>query len=438
MPAIYQGDKKIVDRYVGETLVTRAYQGDKLIFDAYSELSGTLPLAVRSRVSQILQNYIIYGESVQDDTPTPDNPVEVTGLGVRTANLLEYLDDMRNANKWTTTENAFFMYYELSESQLSRLKVIGVVYGKVFLKSRGTYYDGEVLAITPDRYNYVDNRYRLLQNTGVALDYSYDFTNMNKAYLCIGYGPRITSKNKQTLINAMFDNYDIMLSSATPDHYIPYGYKLPIKVTSNGTTTDYPVYIGDSQLMEGEYVDYAEQKVYKRSKNLVSPAIAETKVVNGITAISDGNGSYHLYGTASSDATILFSVDPFYIPSVEDGFVIALFNNPGVGNNCSVTIGWAISLYQANRVLQSPAMQAGRYVEVLSFSIRSGTVCDFTISPVVVPGSEIPQRFIPYLQPTDPPVPLPDITIPKGEVTIDIEGELKPQATVKGRINPTA
>lgn len=33
MPAIYQGDKKIVDRYVGETLITRAYQGDKLIFD---------------------------------------------------------------------------------------------------------------------------------------------------------------------------------------------------------------------------------------------------------------------------------------------------------------------------------------------------------------------------------------------------------------------
>ena len=51
------------------------------------EITGTLPLYVRSRASQILKNYIIYGESVQDGTPTPEEPVEVTGLGIRTDNL---------------------------------------------------------------------------------------------------------------------------------------------------------------------------------------------------------------------------------------------------------------------------------------------------------------------------------------------------------------
>ena len=86
------------------------------------------------------------------------------------------------------------------------------------------------------------------------------------------------------------------------------GYKLPLKVTSNGTTTDYPVYIGDSQLMAEEYVDYAEQKIYK--------------LVDGV------------------------------------------------------------------------------------------------------------------LTPTDPPVPLPDIALPQGTVTIDTEEEFKYHSTIKGRINP--
>jgi hypothetical protein len=40
----------------------------------------------------------------------------------------------------------------------------------------------------------------------------------------------------------------------------------------------------------------------------------------------------------------------------------------------------------------------------------------------------------PDLIPTDPPVPFPKITLPNGEATIDIEGELKPQAAITGEI----
>jgi hypothetical protein len=41
------------------------------------------------------------------------------------------------------------------------------------------------------------------------------------------------------------------------------------------------------------------------------------------------------------------------------------------------------------------------------------------------------------LTPTDPPVHLPDITLPQATVTIDIDGDPKPQATIKGKIEQT-
>ena len=53
---------------------------------------------------------------------------------------------------------------------------------------------------------------------------------------------------------------------------------------------------------------------------------------------------------------------------------------------------------------------------------------------MVTINQPIPTSYIPYINPTDPPVPFPDITIPKGEITIDIDGDLKPEATVKGLI----
>lgn len=44
----------------------------------------------------------------------------------------------------------------------------------------------------------------------------------------------------------------------------PYGYKLPLTVTNSIETKTADVYIGNSKLGEAEYVDYGEQKIYRR------------------------------------------------------------------------------------------------------------------------------------------------------------------------------
>lgn len=253
------------------------------------EITGTLPLAVRSLASQALKNYIVYGESIQDGTPTPDNPVEVTGLGVRTVNLFDkgsvsdfgyYL----NANGTITIETSpktswISAYISVKEGENYSLTKTG--------SARGKFYKDD---FTP------------YQTT------SFDFSSVSRG---VTFSIPATVKYVRFTINVSQGLNNIMLveGSTLPDAFVPYGYKLPITVTANGTTTDYPLYIGDSQLMEGEYVDYEEQKIYK--------------LVDGV------------------------------------------------------------------------------------------------------------------LTPTDPPEHFPDITIPEGEVTIDIDGELKPQATIKGLISST-
>ncbi len=41
----------------------------------------------------------------------------------------------------------------------------------------------------------------------------------------------------------------------------PAGYKIPLTVTSGAQSSAYPIYIGDTQLMDEEYGDYEEQKI---------------------------------------------------------------------------------------------------------------------------------------------------------------------------------
>ena len=56
------------------------------------EISSTVPLQING-IGKDFKSWSIAGNTVQDGTPTPDNPVEVVGVGDRTANLLK-IDDI--------------------------------------------------------------------------------------------------------------------------------------------------------------------------------------------------------------------------------------------------------------------------------------------------------------------------------------------------------
>lgn len=170
--------------------------------------SGTLPATLMGTKAGELHRYKVYGNVGE--------------------NLLEIEPEMLNETNWTLRPAAtatYFMYYQLGAATAERLKKSGNIAGTVYLVAGGTYYNGEVLAITSSmKPSGVTTGERLLQNDGTPLQYAADVAEYENIYLCIGYGPGITSSNKQTLINEMFDNFDIMLAkgSTAPDQYIPY------------------------------------------------------------------------------------------------------------------------------------------------------------------------------------------------------------------------
>lgn len=94
--------KQVEKRYTSDgTNVRTVYNADgDIVFEEINTAEGTLPQTFKSK-GKPLVNYRIYGNAVQDGTPTPDNPVEVQGCGVETEN--GYKIDITSTNALENT-----------------------------------------------------------------------------------------------------------------------------------------------------------------------------------------------------------------------------------------------------------------------------------------------------------------------------------------------
>lgn len=57
-----------------------------------------------------------------------------------------------------------------------------------------------------------------------------------------------------------------MITKKEVSEYIPFGYKIPLKVTNGTETKDTAIPIGDTKLMAGDYIDYKSGKIYKAKR----------------------------------------------------------------------------------------------------------------------------------------------------------------------------
>lgn len=489
MPAIYQGDKKIVDRYVGEKLIIRAYQGDKLIFDAYSELSGTLPLTVRSRASQILKNYIIYGTASGAGVETKNlwdgkTTITIDDIGERLAIYLEpgetytilnnsqynvllaYGSTKTNlsnrtvacgANSTTTINTiSAYAYAAFFTSMDAVGSLITIVKGSTAPSSYIPY--GYKLPLTVRTENLLDIsseaqitvpttaavRWGLFINipkTGIytlyykvgnygssaSLSYRVKHEGSWSIYHNTSYNDGVSSTNisleqgdQICVYNGNMDTYkmataqkDVMFTygSTPPDHYIPH------------YNTETSIYIGDSQLMAEEYVDYEEQKVYKRTENKIDTSCSVYGYLfqNGTIKSSSVTMTTDYIPITSSVETVKF-IKTGVIQSPNQRLICVYDSDKNFVNNYVMSQSGNTYTYRF-----TPPTN-GKYYRA-SYDEGYGKL-------IGIEGSTAPEDYIPYLQPTDPPVPLPDITLPQATVTIDTEEELKSQVSVKGRINP--
>ena len=86
---IYKGTLKTGAAYKGSTSLSRIYKGAYLVFEAFKTLiaEGVPPLTLLNCVAEIMLGYRVYGNSIQDGTPTPDTPIEIECVGDKTKNL---------------------------------------------------------------------------------------------------------------------------------------------------------------------------------------------------------------------------------------------------------------------------------------------------------------------------------------------------------------
>ena len=349
------------------------------------EVSGTLPLTVRSRASQVLKNYMFYGTA--------------SGAGVETENLWNFSVSTKGLLNGQGLLDAN-PYYTTSD-------YIPVTAGQSYTFRALSGYD-------PGRYVNVawyDSDRQLVDYLSVV-----KVTPIGRVYTRSYTAPNNTSYVRVCGFPQYDSEFMFVLGSTAPSSYIPHGYKLPITVTSNGITTDYPVYIGDSKLGEEEYVDYDSGKVWKRYGEL--------------TLKGDETNLYY-YGN-------FHGVQAFYIELPDNYQLFNIDSTPYLSCN----------YYSATYIVEPAENKVCRYQRAVGafywnigriymFDNDYTNLTDFKAHLAELYNNGAPLKISYLLKdapvPTDPPVPLPDIALPQGEVTIDIDEDINPQATIKGK-----
>ena len=204
------------------------------------------------------------------------------------------------------------------------------------------------------------------------------------------------------------DISNIMLTPGTtqPETFVPFGHEVDISTsdgTSNTTTT---IYIGDEPLEKDEYVDYTAQKVYRRTVNKYDIA-TQTKnsglSVNGSTASST---------TSSRSDYIAVAPEATYTKKA----------------NAVDTVKRITQFFDSNkRFLSNTTPDSSEMPQTFT----TPNNCAFvriaypigSTQVMLVEGSDAPAQFIPYLQPIDPPVPLPALPTCEGTTVIDYAGQ---------------
>lgn len=177
--------------------------------ESWCELESPLPITILAAGEDLI-DYLIYGNTVQNGTPTPENPIMPSGCGERTENLLDVsqikkIGTYHQSGKYTfeCDENTTYMF-------LSSISMQAVyVYGDA---------------------DYSSDRIAIAYSTG-----SISFNTGARSTVYIRFDLDKTSDDYRTA------NLMLVEGSTAPTSYIPFGYKLPL--TSAGQDVD--IYLGE-------------------------------------------------------------------------------------------------------------------------------------------------------------------------------------------------
>lgn len=234
-------DRVLIEK--GKILVKRIEKADAI--EKAAEELGILGVLVNNKIENAtganLINYRVYGNSVQNGTPTPQAPAEIESLGDRTKNLFNINADIESnhttmkaivsGNQVTTTSSSgswiYFLFNFVETSQQKQFTLsYNLVQGRARIGIRlydinKELIDDSSITIQNLKYNQVYNGY-YSDLTDVTFTLPQEVKYI-RTFLVGMANDTIDDKNIYS---------DIQLeegSSATS--YEPYGYKIPVKVS---------------------------------------------------------------------------------------------------------------------------------------------------------------------------------------------------------------
>lgn len=368
----------------GDADVAEVYGGinyQNPIFYSRKTLVGTSPLTFKA-LGQPLKDYHIFGETVQDGTPSPDYPVDVQGVGERTENLFD-------------KDTALVGYrilggYVTENSSYSCSDFIDVRGLQSIAKNKPD------LAVTT--FYFYDSRKQYL---GKYDDHSPAAIPSDASYVRVN------------MLRDDPDSFILVPGTIAPSSYIPYGYKIPITI-GNVTT---PIYIGTEPLYRvGEYADEIASDGTLTRRNDIIDILADTSKISYV-------------GWFRKNTPYEYRCFRFYrIPGVRKGtsnyFLTYNTYYDGLRGPGEVTFLYADSYLAIN--FSVPA-----YIDTVEKCIQ-------WLTDIYESTGKRPVFVCPISNPTTEQVATPSLSTIVGDNTLTVDATVKPSAvSITGHIKPT-
>ena len=406
----YIGTREQVDDFIGSRFVEAAYKGSTKYFDAYTEITGSLPLTFNSRAEHALKDYRVYGTA--------------SGSGVKTENLFDK-DAKDTAN--------------------------GYVYNQ-YLKSDGTLSNGSNYYVTEYIPVQSNEKYTVIGGGGYnATSICYYDTNYD--YLSgVAYNGRnaVTTTAPDDAVYARFtvvpNRENIMMlthGSTAPSTYIPFGYKIPILNTSGVTENLLEVIQENSFSYSSAYGNFTIEnfKVYATGASLFG---IWCKVKPNTTYVAKysctKSAAYPFRLREYTEISDTWSGDKF----IKQTEVYTTTNSVTTSENTQyILFAIYVNAEQAPATFYDMMLVEGSTAPDHYIPHRYASNYDLFIGDSKLGATEyldfsdqkIYKDVSGTLTPTDPPVPLPAINAYKGENTLS-STETVGDVSVKGRISP--
>ena len=192
------------------------------------ELSWQVPLSFKANGEPLL-DYLISGNTTQNGTPSPDNPLQPQGTGERTGNLFNpnstryHMGKATNNRIGSVSSGAmFYIKAEPNTAYTIKIRTTDSTFVRLYLSN------------APIVEN-VGESYNVISESETTINPEVTISNTDYAYLWIQVGGAWYTEH---------GGESIMLNSgSTALPYEPFGVKIPIS-SANATT---PVYLGEVQ-----------------------------------------------------------------------------------------------------------------------------------------------------------------------------------------------